>query len=41
MESATKNATEIIYTLDLKYNKLRQSRITAELLDIIGGAEAL
>ncbi|MBN8548547.1 MAG: ATP synthase F1 subunit gamma [Deltaproteobacteria bacterium] len=41
MENATKNATEIIYTLDLKYNKLRQSRITAELLDIIGGAEAL
>lgn len=41
MENATKNASEIIYTLDLKYNKLRQSRITAELLDIIGGAEAL
>lgn len=41
MENATKNASEIIYSLDLKYNKLRQSRITAELLDIIGGAEAL
>jgi F-type H+-transporting ATPase subunit gamma len=41
MENATKNATELIYNLDLKYNKLRQSRITAELLDIIGGAEAL
>lgn len=41
MESATKNASELIYNLDLTYNKLRQSRITAELLDIIGGAEAL
>lgn len=41
MENATKNASEIIYSLDLTYNKLRQSRITAELLDIIGGAEAL
>ncbi len=41
MENATRNASDIIYSLDLKYNKLRQSRITAELLDIIGGAEAV
>jgi F-type H+-transporting ATPase subunit gamma len=41
MDSATKNAGELIGALQLKYNKVRQSRITAELLDIIGGANAL
>lgn len=41
MESATQNASEMITHLTLEYNKARQSAITAELLDIIGGAEAL
>lgn len=41
MDSATKNAGELIDALKLKYNKLRQSNITSELLDIIGGAEAV
>lgn len=41
MDSATKNAGELIDRLQLKYNKLRQSSITSELLDIIGGAEAI
>jgi F-type H+-transporting ATPase subunit gamma len=41
MDSATKNANELIGKLTLKYNKLRQTGITSELLDIIGGAEGL
>jgi len=41
MDSATKNAGELIDKLQLKHNKLRQTGITSELLDIIGGAEAL
>ncbi len=41
MENATKNATEMIDTLKLSYNKLRQSAITTELSEICGGAEAL
>jgi len=41
MDAATKNAGDIIYQLQLTYNKLRQSGITAELLDIIGGANAV
>lgn len=41
MDSATKNADDLSYKLQLSFNKLRQSRITSELLDIIGGAEAL
>ncbi len=41
MDSATKNSGELIQKLQLSYNKLRQGRITAELLDIVGGAEAL
>jgi F-type H+-transporting ATPase subunit gamma len=41
MDSATKNAGEIIDGLKLTYNRLRQSGITKELLDIVGGAEAL
>ena len=39
MDSATTNATDLIHSLTLKQNKLRQSGITAELLDIIGGSE--
>ncbi len=41
MDSATKNAGELGNKLQLKHNKLRQGAITAELLDIIGGAEAV
>ncbi len=41
MEAATKNAAEMIDLLTIHYNKARQERITKELLDIVGGAEAL
>lgn len=41
MEAATKNAGDLIRRLQLTHNKLRQSRITSELLDILGGAEAV
>lgn len=40
MDSATKNAGELIDKLGLLYNRLRQSGITSQLLDIVGGAEA-
>jgi F-type H+-transporting ATPase subunit gamma len=41
MENATKNAGEMISRLTLSYNRARQASITKELLEIIGGAEAL
>ncbi|MCC6554612.1 MAG: ATP synthase F1 subunit gamma [Polyangiaceae bacterium] len=41
MDSATKNATEMIDALTLQYNKARQAAITKELMEIIGGSEAL
>ncbi|MEJ2324579.1 MAG: ATP synthase F1 subunit gamma [Nitrospirota bacterium] len=41
MENATKSANEMIETLTLQYNKARQAAITAELMDIVGGVEAL
>ncbi len=41
MEAATKNAGEMISKLTLTYNRARQASITKELLEIIGGAEAL
>ena len=41
MEAASKNAQEMIELLTIQYNKARQERITKELLDIVGGAEAL
>lgn len=41
MEAATQNATEMIGSLTIQYNKARQEKITKELLDIVGGAEAL
>jgi len=41
MRNATDNASELIQDLTLMYNKARQESITKELLDIIGGAEAL
>lgn len=41
MDSATKNATEMIDQLTLVYNKARQAAITKELMEIIGGSEAI
>ena len=41
MEAATTNAKEMIEVLSIQYNKARQEKITKELLDIVGGAEAL
>ena len=41
MEAATRSAQELIGLLTVQYNKARQERITKELLDIVGGAEAL
>jgi F-type H+-transporting ATPase subunit gamma len=41
MDSATKNATEMIERLTLEMNRTRQAQITKELMDIVGGAEAL
>ncbi len=39
MHKATDNADELLKTLTLSYNKARQSSVTRELLDIVGGAE--
>ncbi|MBE6453365.1 MAG: ATP synthase F1 subunit gamma [Alphaproteobacteria bacterium] len=41
MDNATRNASDMIAKLTLKYNRLRQSAITTELVEIISGAEAL
>jgi F-type H+-transporting ATPase subunit gamma len=41
MDNATRNCEDLIQNLTLKYNKVRQSAITAELMDIVGGTEAL
>ena len=41
MDSATRNASDIIDTLTLKYNRARQAAITKELIEIVSGAEAL
>ena len=41
MDNATRNAGDLIDELTLKANKMRQETITSELMDIIGGAEAL
>ncbi len=41
MDNATQNAADMIETLTLKYNTLRQSAITTELTEIISGAEAI
>ena len=41
MDNATKNCEDLIQSLTLKMNKARQSAITAELMDIVGGTEAL
>lgn len=41
MENASKNAGEMIDTLNLQYNRARQARITTELIEIISGASAI
>ena len=41
MDNATNNCEDLIRSLTLKMNKARQAAITAELMDIVGGTEAL
>jgi F-type H+-transporting ATPase subunit gamma len=41
MNNASENASQLISTLTLSYNKARQAAITQELLEVVGGAEAL
>jgi F-type H+-transporting ATPase subunit gamma len=41
MESASKNAGEMITRLTLEFNRARQAMITKELAEIVGGAAAL
>ena len=41
MDNATKNAQDMIKSLTFKYNSLRQSAITTELIEIVAGAEAM
>ena len=41
MKGATENADELIKSLSMLYNRARQGRITSELMDVIGGVEAL
>jgi F-type H+-transporting ATPase subunit gamma len=38
MQMATDNAEELLQALKLEYNKSRQQKITAEILDLVGGA---
>jgi F-type H+-transporting ATPase subunit gamma len=41
MKSATENASDMIKELSMTYNRARQSQITGEIMEIIGGVEAL
>jgi F-type H+-transporting ATPase subunit gamma len=41
MQAATDNANELLGELRSQYNRVRQSAITGELIDIVGGSEAL
>jgi F-type H+-transporting ATPase subunit gamma len=41
MRNATENANDLLKDLTMTYNKVRQQSITEEMLDIVGGAEAL
>jgi len=41
MENATKNCEDLVQRVTLRANKLRQEGITKELMDIVGGVEAL
>ncbi len=41
MKSATESADDLIKSLSMQYNRARQGRITSELVDLLGGVEAL
>ena len=41
MDAATENASELLNTLSISYNRARQAQITKELSEIVGGAEAM
>lgn len=41
MENASKNSKEMVKKLSLKMNKMRQARITTELIEVVSGAESL
>ena len=41
MKSATENANDMIKSLSMTYNRARQSKITGEIMEVIGGVEAL
>ena len=41
MDNATKACNDMLEDLTLMYNKARQAAVTGELMDIVGGAEAL
>ncbi len=41
MDAATTNANDLLNSLNLTYNRARQAKITTEILEIVGGAEAL
>ena len=41
MKNATENAIDLAHSLQLQYNKARQQGITNDMIDIVGGAEAL
>jgi F-type H+-transporting ATPase subunit gamma len=41
MDTATKNAGELIARLTLYYNRARQAAITKELIEVVSGADAL
>jgi F-type H+-transporting ATPase subunit gamma len=41
MNNASENASDLIRSLTLTYNKARQAAITQEILEVSGGAEAL
>jgi F-type H+-transporting ATPase subunit gamma len=41
MKAATDNANDMANSLNIRYNRARQAQITTEILEVIGGAEAL
>jgi F-type H+-transporting ATPase subunit gamma len=41
MKNATKSASDMIKDLSRTYNRARQSQITGEIMEVIGGVEAL
>jgi F-type H+-transporting ATPase subunit gamma len=41
MDSASKNASEVIDKLTLVMNRVRQAKITREIIEVVSGAEAL